>query len=351
MHSNIHNPKSICLLRLSAIGDVCHAVATVQAIQKCHPQAEITWIIGKVEYQLLKGLPEVEFIIFDKTAGLSGYIQLKEKLKGRCFDILLHMQLSIRASLATLFIRAKEKWGFDKSRSREGQWAFTNRYIDSEKQFHVADVFFSFARAIGVEADAKPEWNMPISQSDLDWQKEHLTVSGKYIVISPAASNVDRNWLPCRYASFANYAHAQGFSVVLCGGPSAMEKKLAQEIASECDFEPFNLVGKTSLKQLLAVLKSAKMVLAPDTGPLHMAVTVGTPVIGLYVHSNPKRTGPYHCQKYVVSGYEDILQQQTGSDSQQHCWGKRVKGENLMALISVDEVICQFDKMRAEQRF
>jgi len=338
-------PRSICLLRLSAIGDVCHAVAAVQAIQKRWPQTTITWVIGKVEYQLLKGLVGVEFVIFDKRAGLKGYSDLRTQMKGRRFDILLHMQVALRASLATLCIKAKQVWGFDRSRAKEAQWLFTNQKIKSQNEPHVADGFMGFAKAVGVADEAPLEWNMPIEGPDLDWQKQQLAPLGKYIVISPAASKAERNWLPERYAAFANHANSRGFSVVICGGPTDMEKQLAADISKNCHFDPVNLVAKTSLKQLLAVLKQACMLLAPDSGPAHMAVTVNTPVIGLYAHSNPQRTGPYAYLDYVVSCYEDLLQQQTGQSIQNNRWGKRVKGTNLMQLIETNDVINTFDRL------
>ena len=345
MQTKNNNPQSICLLRLSAIGDVCHAVATVQAIQERWPDTKITWVIGKIEYQLLKGLNAVEFVVFDKKSGLKGFFALRSKLKNRRFDILLHMQVALRASLVSLCIRATERWGFDRKRAKEGQWLFCNHQISAQSEPHVAEGFFGFARAMGVKADKQLHWHMPIAEVDLQWQQQQLAQYGKYIVITPAASKAERNWLPERYAAFAKHAKQRGFTIVICGGPTEMEQKLALDITSYCDFEVINLVAKTSLKQLLAVLKEAQMVLAPDTGPAHMAVCVGTPVIGLYVHSNPRRTGPYGYQKYAVSRYEEVLQQQTQSSSKHNRWGKRVKGDNLMRLIDVATVLAVFDRM------
>jgi len=127
-----------------------------------------------------------------------------------------------------------------------------------------------------------------------------------------------------------------------------LEVELAKQIESNCHFEPLNLVGKTTLKQLLVVLKEACVLLAPDSGPVHMAVTVGTPVIGLYVHSNPKRTGPYivkGSKSIVISKYEEMLKKQTGLPVQENPYDKRVKGNDLMSLIKVDQVIAAFDKI------
>ncbi|MEM7149886.1 MAG: glycosyltransferase family 9 protein, partial [Pseudomonadota bacterium] len=135
----------------------------------------------------------------------------------------------------------------------------------------------------------------------------------------------------------------QGFKIVLTGGPTELEINLANNIIKHSDSPILNLVGKTKLKELLCVLKRASLVLAPDTGPAHMAVTVGTPVIGLYAHSNPARTGPYLYQDYVVEVYHQNLVKQTGKTAEQLPWGTRVKGDDLMSQITTDAVKEMFD--------
>lgn len=324
-------PKNLCLLRLSAIGDVCHAVAMVQQIQRHYPETKITWVIGKVEANLLHGLKNVEFVIFDKKAGLKGYRDLRATIKHRKFDVLLHMQVALRASFASWCINAKVKIGFDSKRAKEGQWLFSNKKISPQNQPHVLDGFMGFAQAIGVKAE-QPTWDMPIGQENELWASEVLaTNSDKPIaIISPAASKAERNWHAEGYAKTADYLATLGFQVVICGGPTTLEMLLSTEIITLSKTNILNLVGKTNLKQLLAVLKLAHLVIAPDTGPAHMAVTVGTPVIGLYAHSNPHRTGPYLYQDYVVSCYKHIVQQQYKQLPEQLPWGIRVKGINLM---------------------
>lgn len=333
--------NSLCLLRLSAIGDVCHAVAMVQAIQRQYPQLKITWVIGKLEYQLLKHLPGIEFVIFDKSQGWRSYLNLHKALKGRRFDILLHMQVALRATLASLAISAKIRVGFDRARAKEGQWLVTNHRVEPLAEPHVLDGFMGFAKAIGV-SDITPSWNIPVPHSDTEFAQRQIADGEKVLVICAAASKAERNWLPERYAAVAQHAVNKGYRVILCGGPTALEKTLADDIANACSAKLDNLVGKTSLTQLLALLKRASLVLAPDTGPAHMAVTQGTPVIGLYAHSNPGRTGPYLSQQYVVSAYQEAIASQQSGEVK---WGTRAKGEHLMALISVEAVIEKFDQV------
>jgi heptosyltransferase I len=335
-------PKNLCLLRLSAIGDVCNAVALVQQIQQHWPQTKVTWVIGKVEANLLAGLTNVEFVIFDKKAGVKGYQALWRTMRGRKFDVLLHMQVALRASLASLCIPAKTKIGFDRQRAKEGQWLFCNRHIKPQNHPHVLDGFMAFAEALGLEPQA-PHWHMPLNDETQLWASEQFaadmnSTEQPIAVICPAASKAERNWHAQGYAAIADSLAKRGFIVAICGGPSALEHKLAMEIITLCHSSPKNMVGQTNLKQLLAIIHLAHLVIAPDTGPAHMAVTVNTPVIGLYAHSNPHRTGPYLYQHYVVSCYPQMMIEQYHHPVSKLPWGTRAKGDNLMAHIQVNQV-------------
>ena len=223
---DLSNAESLCLLRLSAIGDVCHAVAMVQAIQRRYPQLKITWILGKVEYQLLQHLEGVEFVIFDKSQGWRSYFNLKRALKGRKFDVLLHMQIALRATIASLAIRAKIRIGFDRFRAKEGQWLVTNHAIEPQATPHVLEGFMGFAKAVGV-TDLTPSWNIPVPATDTEFAKALIPDNSRVMVICAAASKAERNWLPERYAAVADYAVTKGYRVMLCGGPTALEKELA----------------------------------------------------------------------------------------------------------------------------
>ncbi|GIC33872.1 ADP-heptose:LPS heptosyltransferase [Vibrio cholerae] len=336
-------PKSVCFLRLSAIGDVCHAVAAVQALQKHWPETKVTWIIGKVEAQLLQGLDNVELIVFDKKAGWAGMKSVWRQLKGRRFDALVHMQLALRASLLTLGIRAQYKVGFHRKRAKEGQWLFTNCKITDTESSHVLDSFFSFIEYLGVPR-SQPTWSLPITPQDHAFARQQLQDKPS-VIICPAASKDERNWPTAHYAEFADYVVSQGYQVVLCGSPAPREQQLANQIADLMTQPVVNLVGQTSLKQLAALLGEAKLVLAPDSGPAHIATTQATPVLGLYAHSNPKRTGPYFNINDVVSVYEACVTKQQGQPIEQLAWSTRAKGETLMQGISVSSVINAFTRM------
>ncbi|MCW8333609.1 glycosyltransferase family 9 protein [Vibrio paucivorans] len=339
-------PKSICVIRLSAIGDVCHTLSVIQSIQRNYPSCAITWVMGKTEAQLLGDIPGIQVVAFDKKQGFRGMREVWNKLSESHFDYLLHMQVALRASILTLGIRASTKIGFSWKRAKEGQWLFTNMKLPDSPAEHVMDNFALFAKQLGC-SDIAPQWHIPLNKQDFDLVE--LASNPKYAVICPSASKDERNWLPERYAAVADYLSSKGLQVWLCGSPTNRERLFAEQIEALSKSPLKNMVGETNLKQLTAVIQKAVLVLAPDSGPVHIATTQSTPVIGLYAHSNPKRTGPYFSQNLVVSEYESIARERMNRTPEQLNWGTRFKGDNLMERISIESVISKVDIVLHEQ--
>ena len=343
-------PESICLLRLSAIGDVTHALPIVHTLQKVWPKTRITWVIGKLEASLVGDLPGVRFITFDKSRGYKAYFDLRKKMANETFDILLHMQVAVRASLASLWIKAPIKLGFDKARARDNQSLFTNARIAAKPNQHVLDGFFCFLEALGIE---KKEmcWDIPVPHQALQFAEEQLPGDQPIMVINPCSSNRSknwRNWSISNYADLADYAaQTYGYRVVLTGGPDKMEIDYGQQIAETSESPIINLIGKTSLKQLIAVLSRASLTISPDTGPAHMSVAAGTPVIGLYASSNPERTGPYNYLDLVVNRYPQALEHFDNRKESEVKWGQRVRDPKVMDQISLEDVKAQLDRFQA----
>lgn len=342
-------PESICILRLSAIGDVTHVLPTLRSIQQQWPDTKITWIIGKLEHQLVKDIPGVEFIIFNKSAGLAEYQRLRQQLKGRHFDVLLHMQISMRASIASLFIQADIKLGFDEERTKNLQRWFVNHKIQaSEPRLHVLDSFLAFAHTLGIQQDTI-QWDIPIADSDYEFIAQQLAGTERYIAINPCTSNRAlnwRNWDVESYARIIDYVQeTYQLDTVLTGGPNDQEKDYAKQIVSKSQHSPINLVGTTTLKQLAALFSRAHLVIAPDTGPMHIANAVGSPVIGLFATSNPYRTGPYSNLKNTVNCYPEALQMEYGLSVEQAKWGKRVRNPEALSLIKIDMVKQRIDQL------
>ncbi|MBD1401018.1 glycosyltransferase family 9 protein [Pelovirga terrestris] len=341
-------PKSLCILRLSAIGDVTNIVPVVRSIQNFWPQTAITWIVGKTEHTLVGDIPGIEFLIFDKTKGLSEYLRLHQQVKNRRYDVLLHMQASIRASFACLLIPSPIKLGFDISRGKNLQWLFTNYRIPKTNRQHVLDGFFEYTKFLGI-SDELINWDIPVPDDACKKADQWLGKNNFFIVINPSSSIRARNWRnwdATNYARLTEYvANKYGATTVLTGGPSAAEKTFAETIEDKTNINVLNLVGKTNLKELMAVLQKASLVVSPDTGPAHIANAVNTPVIGLYASSNPERTGPYNYRHLTVNRYPEAIKREFGKDVNEVPWGKRVRNPDAMNLIFFDDVARNIDQV------
>jgi len=343
-------PLSICILRLSAIGDICHTLPAIRTIQKKWPDTKLTWIIGKTEYPLVEDINNINFIVLDKTKGISAYWQVKKKLSDQTFDVLLHMQMSLRSSILSLFINAKYKLGFDRQRAKDLQWLFTNEKIDYKPCQHVVDSFFCFTEAIGIKEQTL-DWSIPIPKDAINRSTKILPIGKPILVISPCSSMPYRNWLIDRYTMVADYAiEKHNMDVVITGGPSKIENHYANEICSRSSHPVTNLAGKTTLKQLLAILQKARIVISPDAGPAHLATAVNTPVIGLYATTNPDRACAYLSKDFVINKYPEAIQEKFGVAVEKIPWGARVRDEGTMARISVKEVTDMLDTIIIKQR-
>jgi heptosyltransferase I len=340
-------PRSVCILRLSAIGDTCHIVPIIRTLQHVWPTTQLTWIIGKTEARLMKLVAGVELITVDKRAGLSGWRNLRAQLRGRQFDVLLHMQLAIRASMMAREVTAPVKVGFDRARARELQWLFTNARIASRSQEHVLDSFFGFIGALGIQ-ERILRWDIPLPADAVAYATALIPDSQPTLVISPCSSHPLRNWPVDRYAAVADHAfHEHGMRVILVGGPTTLEFQTGAAIERLVDARAkiVNQVGKDTLPQLLALLSRAKVLLAPDSGPVHMATMVGTPVIGLYAATNPARSGPYLSRQWCVDAYPQVAVRFCGKTPDELPWTRKLEEPGAMELISVPQVTAKIDEL------
>jgi heptosyltransferase I len=345
-------PQHVCLLRLSAIGDTCHALAALRAFQSAWPQTKVTWIIGKLEAKLMTALlPEIEFITFDKGATLEELRRLRGSLRERHFDLLLHMQLSIRASLISSLVSAPIKLGFDRGRARELQWWFTNARVAPTAAEHVLDSFMGFARACALDP-AAPRWDVDLPADALEYARGIITDDRPTLALSPCSSHTARNWAVERYAAVADYAvNVHGMRVVLVGGRSAIEAKMGAAIAAAAHVEVVNQIGKDTLPELLGLLSKSTVLVSPDSGPVHMATMVGLPVIGLYAATNPQRAGPYYSRHWCVDKYDAAARKYFGKPAAQIPWTTKIERSGVMDLIGVGDVTAKLEALMAARVF
>ena len=338
-------PRSLCLLRLSAIGDTCHVVPLIRTLQHAWPDCRISWIIGRVEAKLMQLVPDVELIPVDKRQPRREWMRLRRELRGRRFDALLHLQLSLRASLLSTAVRADRKLGFDRARARELQWLFTNARVPARRREHVLDSFLGFAAALGAR-ERVIEWNLAIPEDAQAYARGLIPDERPTLVINPASSHRLRNWEPKRYAAVADHAATRhGMRVILCGGPGAHERELGAAIAAAATTPLVDQIGRDTLPQMLALLARATALLAPDTGPVHMATAVGTPVIGLYAATNPQRSGPYLSRAWCVDRYPEAAERFLGKTPEELPWWTKIERPGVMDLIETDAVTERLDAL------
>jgi heptosyltransferase I len=338
------NLKRICLVRLSALGDVCLTVPLVRTLQHAFPQAAITWITTAPMLGLLEGLDGVEFVVADKANHPLAYWNFYRRMKGRSFDVLLGAQASFRAHFLYPLISAPIKIGFNRKEARDSHGWFVNRHLSGTRE-HLLDSFLGFARALGA---GRPviEWRLPISDVDRRFADERLKNFGNWIAVNPMASKPERTWLPERYAAVINASVERwNAGVVLTGGASARQRNFGKDVLGRITKRDriVNLIGQTNPKQLAAVLAKVKVLVAPDTGPVHIATAMGTPVVGLYAVASPELSGPYRSQNLVVNRFPDAVRTILGKDPNNVPWKTRVKSPRAMELITVKDVLSKLE--------
>lgn len=341
-------PRSICLLRLSALGDVTHVLPLLHTLRSAWPTVPISWVIGKPERRLLTHLPDVEFIEYDKHTGIQGMRRLRRRLEDRRFEVLLSLQVAARANLLSAFVPAERRIGYDRARSRDLHGLFINERISERSGMHVLDVIGSFCEPLGLK-QTEVRWDFPITEAAREWAAAQWPDDGvPTLAISPASSHGLRIWQPARYAAVADHAAAQGWRVVLCGGRSQIERHLGDAIIAAMRTAPLDLIGKDTLERLPALLQRPQLLLTPDAGPMHIANAVGTRVLGLHAASNPKRSGPYSDLRYCVNRYDDAARTFLGKSASQLKWGRKIEFPGVMDLIGVADAIEAFERCAAD---
>lgn len=349
MSSPLH---SLCLLRLSALGDVTHVVPLVRTLQRARSSgaAPMHWVIDKAGYRLLEGLEDVVFHVYDKNSGLAGMRALRDELPPGRFDALLQMQVAFRANVLSAFIPARRRIGYDRARSKDLHGLFVNERIPDRPGIHVLDAIGSFCEPLGLK-QTQVTWDLPVPAEARDWARAQWSQDGiPTLLISPCSSHARRNWYADRYAAVADHATDRGWRIVLCGGRSQLERDTSDAILAAMHAPALDLVGKDTLKQLPALLERAELVMTPDSGPMHIANAMGAKVLGLHAPSNPARSGPYSDLRYCVDQYDAAARRYLGKPASELKWGTKIEFDGVMELIEVEHAIAAFERCVADRQ-
>jgi len=301
-------PRSVVIVMLSALGDAVHVLPVANALKRHWPETRLTWIIQPVPHDLVRGHEAVdEFVVFRRRRGMAAwrsYAELSRTLTGRRFDLAVNLQVYFKAGLVTGLLRAGVKLGFDRARARDMNWLFTTHRIPPHPPHHVQDQYLEFVQHLGIDPEPV-EWRFSFSEEERTAQRAFFQALDRpACAVVVGTSKAAKNWAPERYARLLETIEGEhGLRPVLVGGPAPAERAAAAAVRAATRATVVDALGD-DVRRLAWLLDGAALVVSPDTGPLHLARALGTPVVGLYGYTNPRRYGPYRAfQELVVDGY------------------------------------------------
>ncbi|HEY2164347.1 MAG TPA: glycosyltransferase family 9 protein, partial [Gemmatimonadaceae bacterium] len=297
----------VCIVMMSAVGDAVHVLPVLNSLKRHAPDARVTWILQPGPMSLVRGHPAVDdIVVFDRARGVRAFLDVRRELATREFDVVLDLQVYFKAGVVTSFTRAPVKLGFDRARARDMNWLFTTRQIHPHEPQHVQDQYFEFLTELDVPV-GEVTWNLGPWDRERTAQRAFFAPFERQAAsIVVATSKPQKDWIPERWAETADALYYDfGLQPVLVGGRSPRELAAEQIILARARAPLVSALG-SGLRNLVGILDGSALVLAPDTGPLHMAVALDRPVISLMGYTNPRRTGPYRrFHELVVDAYGD----------------------------------------------
>lgn len=339
--------KNILIVRLSAIGDVVHALPVAHAVRKKYPRAEISWIVEEKAYELVETNPYLDRVILlpknqwkkefsnQKWKTLKKVKRYFQELKKYNFDFVLDIHGLFKSGLTTFFSGANIRYG--PADGREGSTLFYNHKIEPPPvKVHQVERNLYLAQAIGADTD---DVDYGITVREEEKKKIDLILepeSEEIIAINPFTTWTSKDWPRKRFAELADRLKQKlDCKIVITGGPGDVEG--VQEICSMMDKKSLNLAGKTSIRELAELYRRVDLFIGGDTGPLHLAAAVNTPCIALMGPTTPETHGPYGEGHTVI--HKDL--------ECKGCWKRECKkgDRSCMKKIEVDEVFFAVRKM------
>jgi heptosyltransferase I len=317
----------IALVKLSSLGDVVHALPVAATLRAARPAARLAWIVERREALVLQGHPALdEVIVVDTRAwrrarrpaavqgALAQVLAVRRRLAAARFDVALDLQGLIKSGAIAAATRAPLRVGFDRRWGREPLGAlFTNRHVTPPVSArHVVEQYLALLAPLGI-AERRLEFRLPAVAAAEARVDEWLATAGlkpqrRLVVLNPGAGRADKRWPVEHFATLAaRLAHDAGAHVVVAWGPG--EEGEARAIVSGASSAGARalLAPPTDLHALIALLRRASVMVAADTGPLHLAAAVGTPCVGLYGPTAAARNGPYGAGHRTLAAVVDTL--------------------------------------------
>jgi lipopolysaccharide heptosyltransferase I len=301
-----HSAERIAIIKPSALGDIVHALPVLTALRQRYPHAHITWVVNSSYAPLLEGHPDLDALLaFDRRrarspfrAILHGWRLLRALRRGR-FDLAIDLQGLFRSGLMARATGAKRRVG--PSNAREGAtWFYTDIVpVAPIEERHAVERNWQIAQAFG--AVGEPRFRLPVQEASRAWVCEALAgLPRPWLVLAPGSRWITKRWLPEHFGELARRAQERfGGSVIFLG--AAEESRLGQVIAERLPGPWSDLLGRTDLAQVVALLAEADVVLCNDSGPLHIAAALGRPVVAPYTCTRVALHGPYGAFDHAVA--------------------------------------------------
>jgi heptosyltransferase I len=335
--------QRVAIVLLSAIGDIVHAFPLLSSLKARYPNSRFEWIVHPVPGEVAGRHPAVDRVR-ELRRGPKGkaFRDLRRELAGERFDLVIDLQMYVKASLVTLLIDSPRKIGFDRKRARELNWIVTNEKVSARPLQQIGEEYLEFADHL----DAARQYEWPFRFTEAERAAGRLfrdRLEAPMAAFVTGTSRREKEWDPGRWATLADaFHHGWGYGVCLVGGRSANEDVLARRIVEAASF-PVADLRAADIGRLAWLLGSAALVVGCDTGPLHLGVALGAPSIGLYGATDPARYGPRHDGlDLVVDAFHDPGEP----------WhpAERRRRPGRMDRIEVPDVLAKVDLARSRHR-
>jgi lipopolysaccharide heptosyltransferase I len=334
------SPRRILIIKLGSIGDVVHTLPALADLKRSFPDAEIDWLVESKASVILTGNPWLHDVVEIDThkwrrswsLGTLGEMRrLASKLRGRRYDVALDFQGLWKSAVLGRVSGASKVIGFDRTTLKEpGCRMFYDEQIEPAPTVrHVIDLYKELLRSLGV-TPAPHRFHLSVPREDEGFISQQLSSRqiDDFVILNPGGGWDTKNWAPENYALLHDKLRNEtGLQSVLTWGPG--EEPLVDKVLRACVAAP-PVTFPTSLYQLIALLKRAKLFIGGDTGPLHLAAACGTPIVGIFGPTDPLRNGPFSPEDIVVSH-----QVPCGPCYKRTC---PVYNKECLRLVQVDEV-------------
>lgn len=296
--------RHILLIKPSSLGDIVHAMPTCAAIRRTYPKARLTWLVKRQWASLVERIDGVDRVWPVKST-LKGWLSQVPALRTEGFDLVVDLQGLFRSAAIGWLGGSPLLVGLENG--REGSpWFYSKRVPVPQVEMHAVDRYLLVAKAVGAAESGTPEFRFRIPPTDHEEVDSLLSRSGVMPGTSWVAMNVSARWPTKRWpaASFAEVAdqlRQEGYgAVVMIGGPD--ERAEVAAVSGMMKTSAIDLAGATTVGLLPALLSKASLLITNDSGPMHIAAAIGTPVVALFGPTSAVRTGPYGVGHDVLTG-------------------------------------------------